>query len=196
MKFIVVGYYTRGTFYEGLASEFEESLKKYAISYYIEAIDSLGDWHLNTSYKPTFLKQMLRKFPDKDIVYVDVDAKFFAYPILFESLQCNIAVHLFDRRLHRTKATGFEVLSGTVFLKNNEEVRGLVDKWEALCIAKPYVWDQKSLEKVLGEDFYNLPPEYCIIFDVMKHIKDPVIVHYQASRKVRKNKRLLKKKVV
>ena len=47
------------------------------------------------------------------------------------------------------------------------------------------MWDQKTLEHVLQGHFTLLPGEYCKIFDRMQEITDPVIVHYQHSRKIR-----------
>lgn len=189
MKFIVVGYYTKDPLYEGHALMLAKSLERLGITFHLEAIDSLGTWHKNTGYKPTFIKRMMRKFPNYNIVYNDVDAEFLVYPKLFEELDCNLAVHKFDRRHHRqVKQESYEILSGTIFLKNCPEVFELVGKWEAECEKRPMVWDQKSLEKIIGDQFYDLPPQYCKIFDVMKRVKNAVIVHYQASREFRKRK--------
>ncbi len=195
MKIIVIGYYTRNTFYEDHAQIFIKSMERLNISYYVEAIDDLEGWYKNCAYKPTFIKNMMLKFPDCNIVYVDVDAEFLAYPKLFDELECNIAVHYFDRRNHpKITVEAYEVLSGTIFLKNVQLVYELVEKWEEECKRSPRVWDQKSLEKILQGNFYYLPAEYCKIFNLMPHIKTPVIVHYQASRQIRKNKGKIPKK--
>lgn len=186
--FIVVGYYTKDTLYEQQAERFMASLLEYKIPCHVKAIDNLGDWHKNTSYKPTFIRECMAIFPDLDIVYVDCDAEFMSYPDLFDTLDCNIAVHYFDRKHHGRHCSGFEILSGTIFLKNNNEMRALVEKWEARCKHRPYIWDQKNLAAVIGKDYYNLPEEYCTINITMGHVKEPVIVHYQASRLVRANK--------
>ena len=195
MKFMVIGYYTRNTFYEDHAQVFVKSMQLFNIPYYVEAIDNLGSWVLNCTYKPTFIKRMMEKFPDYNIVYVDVDAEFLAYPILFEDLDCNIAVHYFDRRYHpKITVEAYEVLSGTIFLKNCCQVFEMVEQWEKECERRPRVWDQRSLEKILQGDFYHLPAEYCKIFNLMPRIKNAVIVHYQASRRIRKNRGRIPKK--
>ncbi len=195
MKFIIIGYYTRNTFYEDHAQIFIKSMKRLSIPYYVEAINDLGGWYKNVNYKPTFIKNMMKKFPDCNIIYVDVDAEFLAYPILFDELDCDIAVHYFDRRHHpRITKEAYEVLSGTIFLKNIQSVYELVERWEEECKRSPRVWDQKSLEKILQGDFYHLPAEYCKIFNLMPRIKNPVIVHYQASRQIRKNRGKIPKK--
>ena len=185
--FIVVGYFTRNTFYEDHTRIFVKSLKRFNILYYIEGIESLGDWYKNVNYKPTFIKKMMKKFPEHNIVYVDCDAEFLGYPKLFEEIEDNIAVHLFDRKHFNKKCEGFEVLSGTIFLRNTDETYRLVEKWEEQCKRKPRQWDQKSLEQVLHGNFYHLPEEYCKIYYAKHGAKNPIIVHYQASRKVRKN---------
>ncbi len=190
MNFMVVGYYTKDTLYQEYASIFAKSLDRLGVTFYLEAMDSLGTWHKNTRYKPTFIKKMLKEFPDYNIVYNDVDAEFLKYPKLFEDLDYEIAVHKFDRRHHsQIKVESYEILSGTIFLKNCQEVYELVERWEVECKRRPMVWDQKSLEKILDGNFYNLPPEYCKIFDIMKKVKDPVVIHYQASREFRKGKK-------
>jgi len=188
-EFIVVGYFTRNTFYEDYAQMLVKSLKQYSIPYYIEGTENLGSWLKNTNYKPTFIKEMLIKFPKHNIVYVDCDAKFLRYPKLFEEIEKDIAVHLFK---------GIEILSGTIFLKNKISSYELVKRWEELCRKKPHQWDQKSLAEVLGKNFYKLPVAYCQILNKKKRIKDrqlasSIIVHYQASRKVRNNRGVMLK---
>jgi len=196
MNFIIVGYFTRNTFYEEYVQTLVSSLNKYNLLYYIEGIKSLGDWYKNVNYKPTFIKKMINKFPEMNIVYVDCDAEFLGYPKLFESIESNIAVHLFDRKHFNKKLNGCEVLSGTIFLKNNEETYELVERWEEHCKKHPHQWDQKSLEQILNGNFYHLPEEYCKICYARHGTLTPIIVHYQASRNVRKNKgKLLKSKL-
>jgi len=185
--FIIVGYFTKGTFYEEHTQTLVESLELYDIPYYIEGIESLGDWYKNVNYKPTFIKRMMEKFPDCNIVYVDCDAKLFGWPKLFGEIEANIAVHLFDKSHFNKSLQGFEVLSGTIFLSNTDETYELVKSWEKLCKEKPHQFDQKSLEKILNGNFYNLPEAYCMICNILKPAAKAIIVHYQASRKIRRN---------
>lgn len=184
----IVAYYTKNTLYEKHAQVLKESLEKFNIPHYIHPIDSLGSWQKNTQYKPVFLLEMLDRFPYTDVVYVDCDAVFQSYPVLFDTLDCTIGVHMLDhsKYLHRTKQP--ELLSGTIFLKNSIASRLLLGKWITECNKYPNMWDQKVLQRVIGCDFYNLPEEYCTIFDYMSSVKNPIIIHYQASRIVRKNK--------
>jgi hypothetical protein len=189
MNYVIVGYYTRNTLYEEKARVLIQSMERFEIPHDIVAIDSFGTWWQNTGYKPTFLLEMLDKHSPTSIVYVDCDAEFMRYPDLFDTLDCDVGVYVFDRSCYTRSHKGTEVLSGTIFLKSNTKVRALLEKWIRACRASPKVWDQKLLEKVLEGQFFTLPGEYCKIFDRMDHITNPVIVHYQASREVRKMNR-------
>jgi len=189
-NFVVVGYFTRNTFYEDHTKVLVKSLDKYKIPYYIEGIESLGDWYKNVNYQPTFILKMMKMFPSNDIVSIDCDAEFFGYPELFEEIEEDIAIHLFDQSHINKKSTTFEVLSGTIFLKNNERTYKLMKRWEELCIgnADKGRGNQKALEQTLNGNFYNLPESYCKICNARCSVKYPIIVHYQASRTMRRNK--------
>jgi hypothetical protein len=187
--FIVVGYYTLNSLYEKEASRLISSLIMHNVPYHITPVESKGNWYANTQFKPTFLRNMMLKFPDYSIVYVDVDAEFFSYPDLFndldENVEVDVAVHLLDHA-KRGRNIDYEMLSGTIFLKNNPTVRGIVDNWIEGCKDSPTLWDQAALAEALkGQPFYTLPEEYCTIYDYMSDVANPVIKHYQASRRAR-----------
>lgn len=186
--FMVVAYYTRNTIYEDQIKRLIQSLKKFNVFHYVEGIDCLGSWYKNTHYKPTFILKVMNEFSEYNIVYVDADAEFMDYPYLFHEMSGNIAAYEFDRTEWNKAQKGHEVMSGTIFFRNNDIVRGLVQKWKDLCKKYPKEWDSKLFERVIGNDYERLPPEYCKIFDLMRKVKHPVIVHYQASREVRRCK--------
>lgn len=161
-----------------------KSISKFDMQSEIRAIDSLGNWDKNTHYKPGFIREMLDKYPDQSIVYIDVDAEFLQYPKLFDELHCDIAVHLLDHKQYRRIRTPPEILSGTIYFGNTERARDIITLWKEVCDANPTMWDQAALHQTLGvpENYYNLPPQYCIIHDYMAEVKNKVIVHYAASR--------------
>ncbi|MEK0368731.1 MAG: putative nucleotide-diphospho-sugar transferase, partial [Nitrosopumilus sp.] len=128
VPWIVVGFYTVDTLYERKVKTLITTLNLNKVLYFMERVPNLGSWYKNTNYKPTFLKRMLKEFQGLDIIYTDVDVKFMKYPVLFDILDCDIAVHEFDRS-NWPRGRGTEVLSGTIFLKNNERVFNLVEKW-------------------------------------------------------------------
>lgn len=186
-RFIICAYFTKGTKYAKHAHRLIMSLNKHSVPYWVEGVENLGTWNANTGYKPKYILKVMQRFPNSYIVYVDCDAEFEGYPVLFNSLECPIAVHMFKRNFN-TPAKRPEILSGTIFLANTPEVQNIVREWARECENSPSVWDQRSLAAVIGEDYYDLPGEYCMIYDRMSsYISKPIIVHYQASREVRKN---------
>lgn len=195
MSWIVCAYYTKNTGYENHARNLIRSLRKFNLPYEITPIENLGNWFKNTQFKPTFLRKMMSKYRSSSIVYVDVDAIICRYPSLFDELdkdpRITIAAHVLDHTKFRRKKCAPELLSGTLFLKNCGKTRAILNEWIILCSGSdPEIWDQRALASVLEKlniDFYQLPAEYVTIFDYMSSVKNPVIKHFQASRRERKN---------
>jgi len=189
--FIVVAYYTEGTLYEQESLRLRDSLYRFSIPHRIQPVLNLGDWNKNTSFKPDFVLSMLERYSGINVAYVDADAEFKRFPKLFwtlpDQMKTDIAVYVFDRGEYTKSPKGTEVLSGTVFFKNTLTARDVVVRWKDRTQSHLSEWDQKSLEISLAGQYDLLPPEYCKIFDRMAFVKDPVIVHYQASRRVRRN---------
>ena len=84
------------------------------------------------------------------------------------------------------KGTPSELLSVTVFLKNDRICKEMVEEWITECKVDERLWDQVGLQRVVARHenrFYDLPGEYCMIHDYMAdRITQPVIQHFQASR--------------
>ena len=85
-----------------------------------------------------------------------------------------------------------ELLGGTLYFANTEPAKELVRLWKKKCITAPRARNPELLDAAIKEmgsrlKTKNLPPAYCKIFDTMKNIKDPVIEHFQASRRFKKN---------
>jgi len=189
-KFVVVAYFTVGTPYEEHARKLIQSLSVFILPYDIKPIKDMGDWYANMQYKPTFILEMLKKYPKRSIVYVDVDAVFFRYPEYFNYLDTQstdeIAVHILDHTKFARKNQSPELLSGTIYFRNTEKSSIIVREWVEECKKDKKLWDQKALARVLRNYPYHvLPAEYTTIFDYMSSIKHPVIRHYQASRQNR-----------
>lgn len=190
MSWLVTAYYTGHPVYKDYTAKLAQSMLAHGIRYEIVSVPDLGTWQANTQYKPAFLKQMLVKHPSDSIIYVDVDAVFLRYPALFDDLDkspgVNVAVHVLDHSKYRRKNIPPEMLSGTIFFKNNLETVQIINEWIRQCQANPGMWDQKALSQVLkNHKYYNLPDRYCCIFDYMSSVQGRVIVHNQASRVTR-----------
>lgn len=190
-NFIIVAYFTRGSIYEDHVKNLVQSLKVFNLPYEVVPITNRGNWYKNMQYKPTFLRQMLEKYSPYSIVYVDADAVFYRYPDFFNELErdltdVDIAVHVLDHSKRGRKKCAPELLSGTIFVRNSKNSSIILREWVNECRRDPNLWDQRALATVLQRHpFYELPEEYCAIFDYMRDVKNPVIKHFQASREVR-----------
>jgi hypothetical protein len=193
-NFLIIAYFTKSTRYEELSQKLKQSLDEFGLPYHIQGIDDLGSWEKNTHFKAYFIKQCLENF-SQDLLCVDVDAVFKAYPSLIATLECDLAYRTENFRWRKDEA-----LSGTLFLKNNDKVRGFVNRWIELNEStpaermKPETWEQKNMQTAHREFndlvYYNLPPEYTFIFDHTRNMYPglhPVIEHFQESRNVQRN---------
>lgn len=180
MDYVVVAYYTRDTGYEVEVKKLEASLEQLHLSYDITPIKNQGSWQKNTHFKPYFIRQMLFKHFPKDIVYVDADAVFRSYPILFDNFNHDIGFVIYRNN---------ELFSGTLYLANNPGVYDLLDSWQELCFNNQEIFEQRLLHQALIKhkdrlNLLQLPFNYCKIFDDPQ-IADPVIEQFQASRKLK-----------
>ena len=190
MSFIVIAFYTKNTFYEDEAEKLIETAKQFNLKYDVRAYDSRGNWVRNAAIKPEFIYEMLLEHENENILYVDVDARFRQYPSLYDNFDGDVGLHYLANKKDPTKR---ELLSGTIFLKNNEPVRKLVKLWVEQQQNKPDVWDQRVLDEVIKNyaeklkiKVVNTPPQYTRIFDSKHQKGEPVIEHMQASRRARR----------
>jgi len=191
--YVIVSYYTINTPYEQEAEKLKRSLDKLKVPYDIVGVENLGSWQANTRFKAKFMSQMLDKHIGKSIVWVDSDAVIHSYPYLFDNYSYDIAVRWQDFRWRKN-----ECLSGTIYMSNTAMMRELCKIWEGENVAEgpnAKTFEQWNLGKAI-EDMRNkglikdgnLPPEYTMIFDSMREMYttvDPVIEHFQASRKLK-----------
>jgi len=130
---------------------------------------------------------MMDRFQREDIVWLDADAVVRSYPKLFSEIDCDLACHFRDWKHGRN-----ELLSGTLFIKNNDKARRVIRDWIKINDQNPKTWEQRNLARAIRRyDFdlkiYRLPIEYCFIFDdERKGSVKPIIEHFQASRKYRR----------
>ena len=194
---IYISYYTKNTPYEKVMKEkLLPSLQKWNLKYDIEGIEDLGNWQRNTHYKAEFIKKMLLKHK-QPVIFLDADATIEQYPKLFKTLYLyDISYHELDWNLQWRGKSGNkkEILSGTLWLNYTKNILTFLDAWIEEN-QKSINWEQRNMAKVLKKlkyklKIYPLPPEYITIVKhnnkVPKHIKNPVIIHWQASRQYKK----------
>lgn len=178
---IFVSYFTtEPAGYKIHADRLRESLTKFNLEFDVQPVKSRGGWDVNTKLKAEFLLTMLLRHPGKDVVWIDADAIVAQLPEKVMRCKADVAVHYRDDE---------GVLSGLIYLKNNDRARDLLKAWKGLCDlpGNKEVWDQKLLQEAienLGEKITveKLPPEYCYIIGLVNPDVEPVIEQYQASR--------------
>lgn len=179
--FKIVAYYTEGTVYQDIIKTLQESLEYLGLDYHLYPTTNLGSWEENTGQKPFILRQALKDFPDHDILYVDADAVVHTWPD-FEIQNWDIGVYYTGACCDKSR-----VRSGTIFLRNCQKVAKIIDQW---CEEQTEdELDQEVLGRVLKDNkntnLWRLPVEFCAIYDT-DQCDDPVIEHFQASRKHRR----------
>jgi len=192
-ELLYISFYTQGTIYQDYAKKLDESMTKHGLGRMILPVKDSGSWSKNTHKKATIILGIMNETQKHIIlpgfVWVDCDAIIHKQPALFNEIYeqgFDVGVHF--RNWYHAKN---ELLSGTIFFANNQKVRRLIRNWIAFNKSNPGIWEQRNLWRALsttdGLKVYKLPIEYCCIFDDQNRKKiDPVIEHFQASRKARK----------
>lgn len=198
--FIITSYYTKNTPYENVANEYLiPSLEKIDCKRLVKGVENLGSWQLNTSYKPKFILEMLVQNPGVDVVFVDCDAKITSYPRLFDEIPSEyyFAAHILDRqqwyRREYSNNDRFELLSGTVWFRNCDESKKLIQEWIKQT-ENSKIWEQRVLYDIVKKNLIPisfLPISYCWIVSLpngdLPFVKcdKPIIEHYQKSRELK-----------
>jgi hypothetical protein len=186
---IIISHFTKNTPYEKEVVNLHKSLVKFNLEHHIQAINSLGSWRANSNWCITQIKNMLEKYPTRDILRVDCDAVIQKYPSLFTSrkFKADVAAVIWE---NSKMCPGGELLGGTMFFANNKGTRELVNAWALQNKKTPLKRNGDMLFDLLKNQykdivqFEKLPLSYCCIFDLMKkEVGEPVIEHFQASRR-------------
>lgn len=187
-SFIVCCFYTDS--YRSHALNLKESLDKFNLNYYFKEVEDAGYWEANTRIKPHFILECLKKFPNKNILYLDADALVKKPLDYFNTIDADVA-------FYKTKGLpgmSHDYLASTMFFSNTANTMTLVEQWitEQLDGKQTQV-DQDSLDvamEKLGDTLTveALNPGYIKIFD-KDYDGDIYIEQYQASRAHTKLKR-------
>ncbi len=193
-SFIIGAFYTPE--YEKELQKLKDSCHQFDYSYWFQEYLSTGNWQKNTYIKPEFILYMLNNY-DEDILYLDADAiikqplNFFEQGIKGDMSMFIVPKNKRDGKVWpRTEAYCY--LSGTMYFKNNERSKKFVTAWLKKREKYPKLaGDQALIPYVLREDNLDLeitplPIEYVKIFDKRVPCGEPVIIHYQASRRLKR----------
>jgi hypothetical protein len=192
MSYRVVTFATNKSLYVKEAEEMVASLPE-GVKSQVFHYDDLGDWASNTQLKPHCLWEACCMFPEDNIVWLDADARVEGPIPLFDDLE-DMEVDIAHGYLSYKGVS--ETLSGTIWLRNQPHVRGLLVEWQrALAGSKRH--DQLGLADAIKKAGHHirsthLPPEYCCIFDHPLHrgLANKSVVHYQKSRVMRRQRKI------
>jgi len=207
-KVIFVSYYTIKPNYEPAAKTLVASMDKMKSSKYgkmlrdVREVPSEG-WRANVIKKPKFIRQMLDEHPEADMVcWIDADAIFHKFPEKIYSSTKDLTVYY-----HPWPGAGKEELcSGVMGVRNNDKMKGVLDKWIKAMDNVPAHYtkpEQQILQDLLPSmqvDVRRLPSEYCrmtreVIGGGRHSLKNtPVIQQCQWSRDFRPKINLGKKR--
>ncbi|MES2345074.1 MAG: hypothetical protein V4494_03955 [Chlamydiota bacterium] len=190
---LVVSYYTLDTLYQLEVQGLIASCEKWGIKHHIEGVASFGSWELNCGYKPLFILQKLMQFK-QPILWVDADGVFVGKPEVIDAFSADLSV-----RIHEESSQDHisKVISSTVYVNWSEQGALLLRLWAEECYlqlnkeAREHeYWDQEGLRDVIFKGNHQakvtpLPHSYAKIFD-QKMLEEPVIEHFQASRRYKK----------
>jgi hypothetical protein len=184
-NFIVVSFFTPE--YVNDALRLSESLELWNVPNDIREVPTTGNWLANNNYKPLFCRDKLMEY-NIPTVWVDADAEVLSYPILFDELyDYDIGVCYRNRRQRP-----HEMLAGTLYFNTTERSRFILDTWIDMCKDNS-ISDQIALERIISANIHTIklfefPYSYVRIFDAedMSETDPPVILHHQASRRLKK----------
>jgi hypothetical protein len=194
-KLIFVSFYTEGYYKQVFEKYLRPSLDKFELDFIAIEKNNLHDWTKNGKYKTEVLLDVLSR-TKQDIVFLDADAQIVKFPELLYQipLEYNIGVHFLDwyKFWHgKEKQSRREVLTGTIYLRNNPETIKFVEEWNKIN-QNSLEWGQKILQQLLNQNkiaYYNLPLEYCKILTSKNLIRTrDIIVQHQTSREIRQRK--------
>lgn len=195
---IIVSFFTEKTPYETVAKEcLIPGLKKFHLPYDVQGVPDEFSWAKNTAIKSKFILEMLLKHK-QDVCFLDCDAIIHKFPsLLFEIPdKYDLAAFWMDWFLQWRGKPGneFHLLSGTMVFKYKPEVIELVKLWREEVLKDLGKWEQKIFQNIIERrkdiKIYGLPAEYCCVlmqdYSVPSYVKDPVIIHTQASRRFKR----------
>jgi hypothetical protein len=187
----IICYYSKDA-YEQEADRLKKSALKFGLNIHFYEETPFESWKDGVMAKPRIIRKHLEMFPDRGCLYVDADAEFVARPNLTQLIPFDFGAHWFQRSKNHPR----EILTGTLWFMPRPVTMELVRLWEEIT---PRFRGSSTPEQESMDVAYNklrdrilrcdLGPEYVFIFDDFRDFfpnAEPVIVHHQASRRLRR----------
>ena len=189
--YIVISSFTVKTPYQAAAKKLADSMNEFSIPGRIYSTKSKGLWRDNCFVTNHIILKALRDYPDKNIVWIDADAYFQAYPKLFDDYKYDLGMYY---RIVPGRYGGHrQCCSGTIFMRNFPPMHRFYEQFiqylEPLDI---YANAQRHFGETLEEDpdihvDPDFPAEYCTLvvsggLYIGKSIERAVIIQGHALR--------------
>lgn len=149
-----IGFFTPGA-YADEARLLRESFQDFGCEHHLELIPPQPNWDAATHFKAQFVRRCMDKFPNRKLIYLDVDSLILSPVDELYSIDCDIAAVRFQS----------ELLGGLIVV--NPSARKTIDRWCELCATVDRTWEQKKLARaceetnaklvILGQDMMWIP---------------------------------------
>jgi hypothetical protein len=191
-RYIACAFYTQNYLPQVLS--LKASLEAHGVNHYFKLYERAATWEATTRLKAVFVDHCLKKFPDKDILYVDADAVMRQLPKFVETVTSDLAILFHPKKSPRSPT--MRISLGTFYIRNTPGGRRFAELWAAQEANAAYLTCDDDMiinvfDQLVGVSMTVLPQTYYKIFD--KPGEEPVFEHFQASRGQFKWRRVIKK---
>jgi len=184
---VVCGWYTPD--YKRYADALRANLNQIGeLHDFVEVAKDSGIWEVNTLRKPAQILAAMERWPERTIIFLDVDCHVSGELGDLASIGGDVGLH-FRARTLRDGTPRLNARSGTMVIRPTRAARLLIEAWARLCVDAPFgAVDQRTLPMAIaltpGLTITVLGNEYCSVHG--DGIADPVISHDCASQYTRK----------
>jgi len=185
---LFISYFTYGTVYEQFANSLMYQLESLKLSYDIIGIDDKGSWVKNEQYKPWFILEKIKQYPNRKLVFIDIDSTIFKLPDFFFKINSDLGIR-FDTNNNE------KVFTSTIFLESNQRTKRFFEDWTNLTkidgsikylSRNTFYFALKTFIKKEQLKIINIPPEYCYdLYEMKKSFPNlsPIILNKKTSKK-------------
>lgn len=195
---MIANWYTLDTPYEELAKKNAETFRVAGAEPKSFGFPTTSSWLNNCNQKPNVCLEIINTLEkNQGMLLLDADAEVLK-PFSVDHLKDSYFAYV----LHTRKSGAQEVLSGTLYITNTPECRGLLNRWRDECDKYPEKWDQRSLQQIIGmtpprvdggpmsqKSMSELSKQFAYIqgIDDPKDEANSYIRHNQASRELKES---------
>ena len=165
-NYIVISGYTIDTPYETEAANLKATLEAHNIQFHFTGVKSQGSWRRNCRAMNYIILEAFDKYPDKDIVWLDADARVRKPLILFDDYRYDIGLYF---PVWPPNSGKKECRTGTIYFKNTPKVKDFFAKYvKGLEDTEANFEPEKLFGELVKASDLNYDPyfpgEYCMVF--------------------------------